>query len=372
MFDTLLRILALTRKELLAVLKDRRARMSLFIPPIIQGLIFGYAATYDLNHVAYAVLDQDRSVASRQLLAGLDGSGVFERVGDLHSLQDISTYIDQRKALLVVQIPQNFERKLQLGQTADIQVIGDGRNSNTAATASSYITAVIGSFNDHWRQEHGLPGPLLTSTDRAWYNPNLETRWNMIPGLIGQLAMFQTLLLTAMSVAREREQGTFDQLLVTPFRPFEIMAGKAMPSLLVGMCQATGVFLVAQLWFHIPFAGSIVTLFTGLLFFLSAAIGIGLLLSSVAATMQQAMLFSLMTIMPFSLLSGLTTPLSNMPSVLQYLTAINPLRYAIDIARRVYLEGAGLQLLSHDLLPLTLIAIVTLGGASWMFGHRIS
>jgi pyoluteorin transport system permease protein len=372
MLDTILRIIALTRKELLAVLKDRRARMSLLIPPIVQGLIFGYAASYDLNHVPYAVLDQDRSAASRELLAGLDGSGVFERVADLRSSQDIQTYIDQRRALLVIQIEQNFERKLQLGQATDVQVIADGRNSNTAATASSYVTAVVGTFNDKWRTDHGLPAPVLTSTDRAWYNPNLETRWNMIPGLIGTLAMLQTLMLTAMSVAREREQGTFDQLLVTPFRPFEIMAGKAMPSMLVGIVQAAGVFLVAQLWFQIPFAGSIITLFSGLILFLSAAVGIGLLLSAVAATMQQAMLFSLLFIMPFSLLSGLTTPVSNMPSVLQYFTAINPLLYAIDIARRVYLEGVGLSLLTHDLLPLALIAAVTLSAASWMFGNRIT
>jgi ABC-2 type transport system permease protein len=372
MLDTILRIIALTRKELLAVLKDRRARMSLLIPPIVQGLIFGYAATYDLNHVPYAVLDQDRSAASRQLLAGLDGSGVFERVADLHSPDDVRTYIDERRALLVVQIQQDFERRLMLGQNVDVQVIADGRNSNTAATANSYIASVVGTFNDDWRRDHGLPAAVLTATDRAWYNPNFETRWNMIPGLIGTLAMIQTMMLTAMSVAREREQGTFDQLLVTPFRSFEIMAGKALPSMMVGVIQATGVLLVAQLWFRIPFAGSLITLYSGLLMFLLAAIGIGLLLSAVAATMQQAMLFSLLFILPFSLLSGLTTPVSNMPSVLQYLTAINPLRYAIDIARRVYLEGAGLHLLTADLWPLALIATVTLSAASWMFGNRIT
>jgi ABC-2 type transport system permease protein len=372
MLASLLRIIALTRKELLAVLKDRRARASLLIPPIVQGLLFGYAATYDLNHVPYAVLDQDRSGASRQLIAGFDGSGVFERVGDLHSPQEISNYIDRRKALLVVQIPQDLERKLQQGQAADVQVIADGRNSNTAGTASSYIAAVVGAFNERWRQDHGLPPAVLTSADRAWYNPNFETRWNMIPGLIGTLALIQTMMLTGMSVAREREQGTFDQLLVTPFRPYEIMAGKAMPSMVVGVIQATGVFLVAQLWFRIPFAGSIVTLYSGLLMFLLAAVGIGLLLSAVSATMQQAMLFSLLLIMPFSLLSGLTTPLSNMPPALQYFTAINPLRYAIDIARRVYLEGVGLPLLTHDLWPLAVIAAITLSAASWMFGHRIT
>jgi ABC-2 type transport system permease protein len=372
MLDSLLRIIALTRKELLAVLKDPRSRMSLLVPAIVQGLVFGYAATYDLYHVPYAVLDQDRSAASRQLLAGLDGSGVFERVADLRSVQDIQSYIDRRKALVVVHIKQDFERQLQLGQSADVQVIADGRNSNTAATASSYITSVVGAFNAQWREDHGLPPAVLTSTDRAWYNPNLETRWNIIPGLIGTLAMLQTLMLTAMSVAREREQGTFDQLLVTPFQPFEIMAGKALPSMVVGVIQATGVFLVAQLWFQIPFAGSIVTLYLGLILFLLAAVGIGLLLSAVAATMQQAMLSSLLFIMPFSLLSGLTTPISNMPSVLQYFTVINPLKYAIDIARRVYLEGDGLSLLTPDLWPLALISLITLSAASWMFGHRVT
>jgi ABC-2 type transport system permease protein len=372
MLESLLRIIALTRKELLAVLKDRRSRMSLLIPAIVQGLIFGYAATYDLNHVPYAVLDQDNSAASRELLAGLDGSGVFNRVANLHSVQDVASYIDRQKALLVLQIQPDFERRLQLGQGADVQVIADGRNSNTAATANSYVAAVVGTFNDNWRHDHGLAPPVLTTTERAWYNPNFETRWNMIPGLIGTLALIQTLMLTAMSVAREREQGTFDQLLVTPFRPYEIMAGKALPSMMVGVFQATGVLLVAQLWFRIPFAGSLLTLYSGLLMFLLAAIGIGLLLSSVAATMQQAMLSALLFIMPFSLLSGLTTPLRNMPVVLQYFTAINPLRYAIDIARRVYLEGAGLSLLTADLWPLAVIAAITLSAASWMFGHRIT
>ena len=209
-------------------------------------------------------------------------------------------------------------------------------------------------------------------TDRAWYNPNLETRWHMIPSLIGVLTLLQTLLLTAMSVAREREQGTFDQLLVTPFRPAELMAGKALPSLLVGMVQATNILLVAQLWFRIPFAGSFLILYAGLSLFLLAAIGIGLLVSSVSATMQQAMLYSFLVIMPFALLSGLATPLSSMPKALQYLTLVNPLRYAIEIAERVYLEGAGMEQLIPDLWPLAVIALVTLSAASWLFRHRLT
>jgi pyoluteorin transport system permease protein len=371
MLDVLLRIAALTRKELLAVLKDPRARLSLFIPPVLQALIFGYAATYDLNHVTYAALDQDHSAASRQLLAGLDGSGVFERVADLQRAADIASLIDARTVLLVVQINPQFERDLLSGQSPNIQLIADGRNSNTSGTAMGYVGSIVQQFAARWARDHGLPSAPVQIVTRAWYNPNLETRWFMIPGMIGTLTLIQTMMLTAMSVAREREQGTFDQLLVTPFRPFEIMAGKALPSMLVGTIQATGVLLVAQLWFHIPFAGSYLTLYSGLLLFLLAAVGIGLLLSAVAATMQQAMLYSLLLIMPFSLLSGLTTPISSMPTAVRYLTAINPLSYAIDITRRVYLEGAGLNLLVADLWPLALIAALTLTAASWMFSNRM-
>jgi len=378
MLDALLRILALTYKELLAVLKDPRSRYTIFLPPIIQCLIYGYVATYDLNDVPYAVLDQDRSAASRDLLARLDGSGIFHRVATLQRAADVRTTIDERRALLVIQIDQDFERRLLSGQPAEVQVVADGRNSNTAGTALGYVGIIVQAFNAHWAQTHepadsgsapARPGVQINT--RAWYNPNLETRWNMIPSLIGTLTMMQVLLLTAMSVAREREQGTFDQLLVTPFRPAEIMAGKALPAVLIGVIQATTVLLVAQLWFRIPFSGSFVTLYAGLILFLLAAVGIGLLVSAVAATMQQAMLYGFVVMMPFALLSGLTTPISNMPEFLQYFTLVNPLRYAIEIVHRVYLEGAGLDRLIPQLWPLAVIALLTLTAASWMFRHRL-
>ena len=372
MVDALLRILALTRKELLAILKDPKTRVSLFLPPILQCLIYGYVASYDLNDVPYAVLDQDRSAASQKLLAGLDGSGVFRRVANLERAADIKNMINERRVVLVIQIDREFERRLFSGDQAAIQVIADGRNSNTAGTAMGYVSAIVEAFNGTWRAEHGQGGPPIRLSTRAWYNPNLETRWHMIPALIGTLTLLQTLLLTGLSVAREREQGTFDQLLVTPFRPSEIMVGKALPSMVVGISQATLVLLVAQLWFRIPFEGSFFTLYAGMSLFVLAAIGIGLLLSSVARTMQQAMLFSFLLLMPFSLLSGLTTPISSMPEILQYLTYINPLRYAINIAHRVYLEGAGLRLLMPEIWPLAVIAAVTLPIASWMFRHRLA
>jgi ABC-2 type transport system permease protein len=245
--QSLLRIIALARKELLAILKDPRSRASLLLPPVLQCLIYGYAATYDLNRVPYAVLDQDRSAASQDLLARLDGSGVFVRVANLGRFSDLSDYIVRQRALLVVQIGQDFERRLDAGESANVQVIADGRNSNTAGTAMGYVGAAVDSFNADWRTSHLIAGPTVRVTSRAWYNPNLETRWHMIPALIGTLTMLQTLMLTALSVAREREEGTFDQLLVTPYRPGEIMAGKALPSMFVGATQATLVLLVAQL-----------------------------------------------------------------------------------------------------------------------------
>ncbi len=213
--------------------------------------------------------------------------------------------------------------------------------------------------------------PPVQATMRAWYNPSLETRWSMIPSIIGTITLMQTMMLAAMSIAREREEGTFDQLLVTPFRPMEIMIGKALPAMLVGLTMATNVLLVSLLWFRIPFQGSFLTLYAGLILFVLAAVGIGIFVSSIAKTMQQAMLYAFVVIMPFALLSGLTTPISDMPEIFQYFTLINPLRYAITIAQRVYLEGVGIDRLLPDLWPMVLIAAATLSGATWMFRNRV-
>jgi ABC-2 type transport system permease protein len=367
----LLRVRTLIRKEMLALLRDPRSRVILFLPVIVQTLLFGYAASFDLNHVPYAVFDQDRSAASNELVSRFDGSGVFDRVADITGTGEMQSLIDTRKVLLVVEIRPDFERQLRAGKPVDILVVADGRNSNTAGTAVGYVNAIVDRFNADWRRANGLAGPSVQAEVRAWYNANLETSWNMIPALVGTITLLQTLLLTALSVAREREDGTFDQLLVTPIRPAEVMIGKAMPATIIGLVQATLILLVAQLWFRIPFAGSFVTLYTGLILFVIAAVGIGLFVSSLAATMQQAMLYSFVLLMPFILLSGFATPIANMPEVFQAITFINPLRYAIDIARRVYLEGAGFGPILPDLWPLVVIAALTLPVAAWMFRNRL-
>jgi len=371
MFAAVHRVLTLIRKELLAIFRDPRSRVILFAPAIVQTLLFGYAASFDLDHAPYAVLDDDRSAASQQLLAMLEGSNAFERVADIQQADELETLIDRRDVLLAVWIGADFERRLVAGTPASILVIADGRNSNTAGTALGYVNAVVDRFNAEWRANHGLTAAPIQVDIRAWYNENLETSWNMIPGLIGTITLLQTLLLTALSVAREREDGTFDQLLVTPFRPAEIMIGKALPSTMIGLVQATLILLVAQLWFRIPFAGSFLMLYAGLVLFVVAAVGIGLFVSSVSATMQQAMLFSFVLLMPFVLLSGLATPIDNMPEFFQALTFANPLRYAIDLTRRVYLEGAGFTELWSDLWPMAVIAAVTLPVAAWMFRNRL-
>ena len=372
MSSSFLRILALIRKEFLAVLKDPRSRFIIFLPPILQCMIFGYAASFDLSSTPYAVLNLDNSTASTDLLSRLDGSGVFRRQANLYSPKDISAWIDSSRALLVIRIDQDFERRLLAGETAQVEVIADGRNSNTAGTALGYLESAVDDFNSDWRSKHNQPDPPIRIVVRSWYNPNLDSRWSMIPSLIGTLTMMGTLMLTALSVAREREQGTFDQLLVTPFRPFEIMVGKAVPNMVIGLSQSTTILLVAQFWFHIPFVGSLFVLYAGLGLFLLAAVGLGLFVSSIAMTMQQAMLYAFLLVMPFALLSGLTTPISSMPAFLQSAMVINPLRYALDLTKRVYLEDAGFSQLFPYFLPLTIIGVVTLSGAAWLFSRRLA
>ena len=367
----LLRVLNLIHKEFLVVFKDPASRIILIMPVLMQSLLFGYAATFDLNDVPYVVIDQSHSAASTELLNHLDSTGVFHRVATVDNAPQITPWIDEQKALMALQIPSNFEQNLIDGQNAPIQVILDARNSSTAGMASQYVASVVNRFNQNWRAEQGQAVPAVQIESRAWYNPNLESRWNIIPALIASLAFLQILMMTALSVAREREQGTFDLLLVTPMSPYEIMAGKAITPMLIGLMQATIVFLVARFWFAIPFQGSIITLYAGLLVFTASCVGIGLAISAISNNMQQAMLYTFVLMMPLMLLSGLMTPVKNMPQILQWLTYANPLRFALDYVRRVYLEGASFGMVAPDLLPMIVVAVITLPYAAWLFRNRL-
>lgn len=357
----------LVRKEILTIVKEPANRVILIGPVLMQALLFGYAATYDVNHVDYAVLDQSRGQASTQIITHLDGTGVFNRTATLTSASQIQQVVMDGKALMVLTFPPDFENKLNQGQTSPMQVILDGRNSSTAGAAAGYINAVVSDFN----QRRSGNGPGLNVEVRAWYNPNLESRWGIMPTLIAAISMLQTLLLSALSVAREREQGTFDQLLVTPFTPMQLLIGKAIPPVLVGLVQSTIILLVILLWFRIPMNGSLFVLYFGLLSFNIAAVGLGLSISAVSINMQQAMLYTFLLIMPLMLLSGLLTPVQTMPAILDTLTYANPLRFAIDLVRRVYMEGAGLSDVAFDFVPLIALTVITMPLAAWLFRNRL-
>lgn len=366
------RLLALVRKELLSILKDPSSRIILIMPVIMQSILFGYGATYDLVNVPYAVIDESRSVTSAEFLSHLDGTGYFHRVASVDSMTEASDLLDTQKVLMVIRIEPRLEAKLAAGESVALQLVLDARNSTTANSAAGYVSAIVEAFNGAEQKKHGGAPPALSLENRAWYNANLETRWNIMPALIASLSLLQTILLTALSVAREREQGTFDQMLVTPFSPLEIMIGKAIPPMLIGLLQSTLVLIVTLFWFQIPLAGHLFHLYLGLTAFLLAGVGIGLSVSAVSLNMQQAMLYTFVLLMPMMLLSGLATPVATMPRVLQIATLVNPLRFGIDIVRRIYLEGIGLGALVPDLVPLALIALVTLPTAAWFFRHRLA
>lgn len=365
------RVFFLVIKEFLALLKDTKSRVVIVVPPILQVLVFGYAATYDLLNVPYAVYNEDRGAASRELVADFRDSPTFQEVARLDHEAQITPLIDRQAVLLVLHIGPHFSRDLLLGHPTSIQVIVDGRNSNTASLLLNYVQTIVRRFNTGWAAQYGQTAEAARLEIRAWFNPNLESRWFMVPGIVGLLTLVVTMLVTALSVAREREQGTFDQLLVTPLRPIEILIGKALPGLIIGLTEASAIILVAVLWFEVPLLGSLLTLYTGLVLFVISAIGVGLMISSLSVTMQQGLLGAFLFLVPAIILSGFTTPIANMPPLVQGLTRLNPMRYFLVILRSVFLEGTPFHLLIDQFWPLLVIGAVCLSLAGWLFRHRL-
>jgi len=365
------RILALVRKEFLALLKDPKSRLVLIVPPLVQLLVFGYAATYDLKQVPFAVCNEDRGAVSRELLAAFGSGTTFLRVAEVGSAAELAPLVDRREVLVAIHIGPRFTADLLAGRPAPLQVILDGRNSNTAMIAMNYVRSVVQRFNEGWIAARGLRAPPARLEMRAWFNPNLESRWFFIPGIIGILTLVVTILVTALTVAREREQGTFDQLLVTPLRPGEILVGKALPGFVIGILQATLIMAVARLWFGVPFLGSLAAFYAGLSLFLLSGVGMGLLISSLAATQQQGLLGAFLFMVPAIILSGFATPIANMPEAVQAVTLVDPLRYFLVVVRKLFLEGAGFEIVAGQLWPMALIGTVSLALASWLFRHRM-
>lgn len=347
-------------KEFIQVFRDKRTRFVLFGPPIIQMLVFGYAATFEVHHVATVVLDLDHSQESRNLVSRFTSSPYFDVQRQLTDYRQVGNLIDSGKATVALEINPGFAEALRKGQTAPLQVIVDATNSNTALIASGYVNQIALGFAKDYQQDRinrispqmieRVPSVQLEP--RPWYNPDLKSRWFFVPGIVGSLTLVLVVNLTAFAVVREREIGTLEQIMVTPIRPAEFYLGKTLPFFLIGLFDVSLIALVGTLWFQVPFRGQVLVLFIGAVLFLLCMLGVGLLISTVSATQQQAMVTSFFFIMPAVTFSGFGFPISTMPQWLQYLTYASPLRYFLVVLRGTYLKGIGLEILWPQMLAM--------------------
>ena len=347
-------------KEFIQVFRDKRTRFVLFGPPIIQMLVFGYAATFEIHHVPTVVLDLDHSQESRELISRFSSSPYFDVQRQLTDYRQIGDLIDQGQATVGLEINAGFAQNLRKGQTAPLQVIVDATNSNTALIASGYITQIALGFAQDYQKDRIYrispqmleEMPSVQLEQRPWYNPDLRSRWFFVPGIIGSLTLVLVVTLTAFAVVREREIGTLEQIMVTPIRPAEFILGKTLPFFLIGLFDVSLIATVGTMWFQVPFRGQILVLFAGAILFLLCMLGAGLLISTVSSTQQQAMVTAFFFIMPAITFSGFGFPISTMPQWLQYLTYLSPLRYFLVVLRGTYLKGVGMEILWPQMLAM--------------------
>jgi ABC-2 type transport system permease protein len=365
------RISALIRKELLMILRDPKARFVLIFPPIFQLFIFALAATLDVKDASIAVLNRDNGEQAIELIQRFRGAPTFSQIRYLNSVEEITPIIDNQDALMVLHIDELFSRNLDAGKQADIQLIFDGRKSNTAQIVAGYALGIVQQFNDDFAVKAGITLQSTELVARNWFNPNLLYYWFNLPNLTGILTMLIGLVVTGLSIARERELGTFDQLLVSPLLPFEILIGKAVPAILIGIGEGSIIIFAAVFIFQVPFVGSVLLLYLSMLVFICSIIGIGLFLSSLCSTQQQAILGTFVFMSPAVLLSGYATPIENMPIWMQKVTLLNPVAYFLVISKGIYLKAMPFSMVFNNLWPMALIALFTLTAAAWLFRRRL-
>jgi ABC-2 type transport system permease protein len=355
-------------KEFIHLFRDRHARFSLIVPPLLQMLIFGYAASYEVNRVSTAVLDFDHSQESREFLERITASSRFRVRDVLQNESQIESLLDHRRVTLVLQIQPGFAELLRKGQTAPVQAVLDGTDSNTALIAVGYINQIANRFAadyqlqlaDRMKPSLATFAPSIVLQERPWYNANLESRWFFVPGVIGTLVLVSVLQLTSFAVVREREIGTLEQLMVTPISPAELIVGKTLPFLIVGLANVVFVAILGSLWFEVPFRGNILVLLLGTTLFLSSALGVGLLISTVSETQQQAFAISFFYITPTIMLSGFGYPISSMPTALQWFTNLDPLRFFLIVLRGTFIKGVGLDVLWPQMVAMAILGAATL------------
>ncbi|MCA1492186.1 ABC transporter permease [Ensifer sp. NBAIM29] len=365
------RLKALIVKELLAVLRDPKGRTILIGPPIIQLLVFSYAATLEVKNVDLIVLNRDAGHWSQELVQEIGGSPTFRTISFALSPGEVRQAIDAQRALAAIEIGPGFSRDIEAGRPAKVQVILDGRRSNASQIVSGYLGRIVGTLAARTPAGERAVSDAVRVEARNWFNPNLTYQWFMVPNLVASIALLIGLIVTALSVARERELGTFDQLIVSPLRTHEILLGKLIPPMMIGLFHITIYILAAVFIFGVPLRGSLFLLYGSAVFYLAAVVGIGLFISALSMTQQQAILGAFLFMVPAMLLSGFATPIENMPGWLQPVTFINPLRYFLVIVKGVFLKDLPLAEVARQTAPLCLIALVTLSAAAWLFRRRL-
>jgi ABC-2 type transport system permease protein len=381
------RIREIIRKEFYQTLRSPRMRTLLFGPPLLQLILFGYAVNLDVENARTAWMDMDNTPESRDLLAAFQGSRYFSITAVQRNGIGVQELMDSGKVQAVVRVLPGFSRDVKRGNTASVQILVDGTNSNTASIISSYASQVVVGYaaktvarqqNSRLMPVSAMIGgavpsviPVLTAQYRVWFNPDLRSRVYFVPGVIVNIIALVTIMLTAMSIVREKEIGTMEQLMVTPIRPLELIMGKLLPFAMVGIVDVALVVAAALLIFRIPIRGSILILFGCTVLFLLSTLGVGLFISTISQTQQQAMMASFFFFMPAMLLSGFAFPIHNMPPPVQYLTYLNPLRYFMQIVRDLFLKGAGIGSLWQQMIALMVFGVAILGLSALRFRKKL-
>lgn len=363
------RLRAIIIKEIWALIRDPKTRIMLIAPPLLQLLVFSYSSTLEVKNVDIGVLNQSHGVHSSEIISQIAGSSNFRKIIRLQSRRDLRQKIDQQTVIAAIIFPSDFDARIDRGEATKVDAVLDGRRSNAAQIVSSYLTQIAASSGA--QMGSGRKPPATPSVITNWFNPNLEYIWFNLPTLLAIIVAVSVMSLTAQTVARERELGTFDQLMVSPLRIHEILLGKMLPAFVVGFANG-GIFFVAAQWlFGVPFTGSVPMFFLALFIFMLSLVGMGMFVSSLSVTQQQAFLGSFVVTIPMVLLSGFASPIENMPAWLQLVTTINPARYFVEISLGLFLKNMSPAQVTQLLWPLLAIGVVALALSAWLFRVRM-
>jgi len=372
------RIKHIIKKEFIQIRRDPKMLRLILIAPVFQLMVFGYAVTTDIKHVPTVVVDSDQTRQSRDLIARFRNSGYFDLTYYVSRPQDMAPLIDSGKAQVGIEIPQGFSKNLARGKSASIQIVVDGTDSTTAGMVLGYTAGILKRFSEDILTERArmvrarlvrLPG--IEERTRVWYNPDLKSVNYMVPGVLCMILLVVTMMLTSLAIVKEREIGTLEQLIVTPIKPGELMVGKVIPFIIIGFVDVFLILFVARAWFQVPVAGSILLLLALTGVFLMTSLGVGLFVSTVSRTQQQAMMTAFFIMMPSILLSGFMFPIENMPRVIQFMTYVIPLRYFLSIIRGIFLKGSGLAVLWPNVLALLVFGVVILTLSALRFSKKM-